>query len=286
MLISFTYWGKLKVEQVDRLYLLFKYLFLGVFQGATEPIPISSSGHLVLAQHYLGLKIEGFSFELLVNFASLLAVLLIYRKDIIRLTINGFKYLTIKGDNTKADFQFIIFLFIATIPAGVIGVLFNDLIEDVFKDSVKLIGITLFVTGIGLWAIRNLRGRKGDASLTVKDAIIIGFAQAIALIPGISRSGATIVAAMGLGLKQETALKFSFMMFIPVSLGGMILSASDLLNDPNLNALVIPYTVAFLGSLVASYFSLKWFMGIMARGNLVYFAIYCFIVGPLVLVFN
>ncbi|WP_017754620.1 undecaprenyl-diphosphate phosphatase [Calidifontibacillus oryziterrae] len=274
------------MEQADKIYLLIKYLFLGIFQGFTEPIPVSSSGHLVLAQHYLGLEIEGFSFELLVNFASLLAVLLIYRKDLIRLAVNGLKYIQTKEEKCKADFHFIIYLIVATIPAGVIGVLFDDEIGAIFKDGVKLIGITLIITGIALWAIRNLRGRKGDGDLAFRDAIIIGFAQAIALIPGISRSGATIVAAMGLGMKPETALRFSFMLFIPVSLGGMILSATDILNDPNLNALIIPYTLAFIGSLVASYFSLKWFMGIMARGNLIYFAIYCLVAGTAVVLFN
>ncbi|WP_102347354.1 undecaprenyl-diphosphate phosphatase [Bacillus sp. Marseille-P3661] len=271
---------------MEEVYLLLKYLFLGVFQGFTEPIPISSSGHLVLAQHYLGLTIEGFSFELLVNFASLIAVLLIYRQDLIRLTTNGLKYITTRDEHSRPDFKFIIYLIIATVPAGVIGVLFEDVIGDIFKGGVQLIGITLIITGIALWAIRNLRGHKGDSELTIKDAILIGCAQAIALIPGISRSGATIVAAMSLGMKQETALKFSFLLFIPVSAGGMILSINDLMNDPNLSTLFIPYSLAFIGSLVASYFSLKWFMNIMAKGNLIYFAIYCFIVGGAVFIFN
>jgi len=270
---------------MEQLYDVLKYLFLGLFQGFTEPIPISSSGHLVLAQYFLGLKIEGLSFELLVNFASLLAVLLIYREDLVRLASNGIRYVTTRDPSAKADFRFIIYLIVGTIPAGVVGILFEDFISENLK-SVKVLGVTLLVTGFALWTIRNLRGRKGDAGLTIKDALIIGLAQAVALIPGISRSGATIVAAMLRGTKQETALRFSFLLFIPVSLGGMILGASDLLRDPHLNELMLPYAVAFLGSLVASYFSLKWFQGIMERGNLKYFAVYCFIVGALVLLFT
>ena len=119
--------------------------------------------------------------------------------------------------------------------------------------------------------------------MTIKDAIIIGLAQAVALIPGISRSGATIVAAMARGIHQETALRYSFLLFIPVSLGGMVLGISDFLKDDQLAELWIPYVIAFLASLIASYFSLKWFMNIMAKGNLVYFAIYCLTVGPIVL---
>lgn len=266
---------------MEELLLLLKYLFLGLFQGFTEPIPVSSSGHLEIAQYFFKLEIEGLSFALLVNTASLIAVLIIYREDIFRLARNGLTYISTKDKKAEADFRFIIYLIIGTIPAGVIGVVFGDFIEEHLA-SIKTVGITLMVTGLALWLIRNLKGRKNDAELTIKDALIVGLAQAVALIPGISRSGATIVAAMGLGMKQETALRYSFLLYIPVSVGGMILGFKDILSDPNISELAIPYTIAFFGSLIASYFSLKWFMGIMARGNLKIFAIYCFIVGPLV----
>lgn len=266
---------------MEDLFQLIKYLFLGLFQGFTEPIPISSSGHLEIAEYFFGLEIKGMSFALLVNTASLIAVLIIYRDDIFRLIRNGLSYLKTKDIETKSDFRFIIYLIIGTIPAGVIGVLFEDFI-DTHLANIKTVGITLVVTGLALWMIRNLRGRKNDADLSLKDAIIVGAAQAIALIPGISRSGATIVAAMALGMKQETALRFSFLLYIPVSVGGMILGLSDILNDENLHTLALPYAIAFFASLIASYFSLRWFMNIMAKGNLKYFAVYCFIAGPLV----
>ncbi|WP_062197593.1 undecaprenyl-diphosphate phosphatase [Massilibacterium senegalense] len=262
------------------------YLFLGLLQGFTEPIPISSSGHLVIAQEIFQIENPGLSFEVLVNTASLIAILIIYRSDLLRLIINGWNHFMNKKrtEETKADFMFIVYLIIATIPAAVIGLLFNDFISGKLK-GIHIIGVTLMITGLALWLIRNLRGRKGDQNLSVKDAIIVGFAQAIALIPGISRSGATIVASMALGMKQETALRFSFLLYIPVSVGAMILEGKDMITDPQLSTLAIPYLIAFVASLIASYFSLKWFMGIMERGNLKYFAIYCFIVGPLVLIF-
>ncbi|WP_335870011.1 undecaprenyl-diphosphate phosphatase [Bacillus sp. 2205SS5-2] len=268
----------------ENFYFLLKYLFLGIFQGFTEPIPISSSGHLQLAKHFFHLELKGLTFDILVNTASLFAVLLIYRKDLLRLIKNGLSFISSKNQESKADFMFILYLIIGTIPAGVIGLLFGDFIEAKLKD-VSTVAIALLITGLALWLIRNLKGRKSDGELTVKDAIIVGFAQAIALIPGISRSGATIVAAMGLGMKQETALRFSFLLYIPVSLGVTVKSIGDLLEDQHLAELMIPYTLAFIGSLVASYFSLKWFMNIMAKGNLKYFAVYCFIVGTLVLLF-
>ena len=269
---------------MDQLWLTIKFLLLGLFQGLTEPIPISSSGHLLIAQYFLGVEIEGSTstFALLVNSASLIAVLIIYRTDIRRLVANGFMYLTVKNEENKRDFLFLLYLIIATIPAAIIGVLFQDAIDELLS-SIVTVGATLVVTGIGLWLIRNMRGQRKDGSLSVKDALIIGCAQAVALIPGISRSGATIVAAMARGINQETALRFSFLLFIPISLGGAVLSISDIVNDSNLSQMAIPYIMAFLGSLVASYFSLKWFMNIMAKGQLKYFALYCFIVGPLVI---
>lgn len=268
---------------MENLWLLIKYTFLGLFQGLTEPIPISSSGHLVLLRNIFNLEIHGLSFEVLVNFGSLLAVLFIYRKDILELVLQSLAYLFKGKKEGKKEFQFVMYLVIGTIPAGVIGILFEDVISDTFGDP-KMVGITLLVTGVALYAIRNLRGRKGDKQLTIKDALIVGFAQAIALIPGISRSGATIVAAMGLGMKQETALKFSFLLYIPVSLGTAILSAEDIVKDPDIALLWMPYILAFAGSIIATYYSLRWFMNIMAKGNLKYFAYYCFIVGILAII--
>ncbi|WP_404408680.1 undecaprenyl-diphosphate phosphatase [Jeotgalibacillus malaysiensis] len=268
---------------IEQLWILLKFTFLGLFQGFTEPIPISSSGHLQLAQYFLGIEIEGnnFTFELMVNSASLIAVLLVFREDIMRLITRGLGYIKTRKPEDKTEFNFILYLIIGTIPAGVIGVLFDDDISRL--SGPQTVAITLMITGIALFLIRNLRGKRGESGMSVKDALIIGGAQAIALIPGISRSGATIVAAMARGIHQETALRYSFLLFVPVSLGGMILSFSDFLQDDNLAVLWLPYLLAFIASLIASYFSLKWFMNIMAKGNLIYFAIYCLIVGPIVL---
>jgi len=256
------------------------YLFFGLVQGLTEPIPISSSGHLVIIQDIFNLKLESLTFEVLVNFASLLAVLIIYRHDIIRLATNGFTFLFSKETKTpavKQDFLFIVYLIIATIPAGVIGLLFEDVIAETFAGA-RMVGLTLIVTGIALFIIRNLKGQKSDRDLSLKDAIIVGLSQSVALIPGISRSGATIVAAMLLGMKQETALRFSFLLYIPVSLGTFILKVSDIFSE-GAGEMILPYMAAFIAALVATYFSLRWFMNIMERGNLIYFSIYCFVVG-------
>ncbi|MFU0788609.1 undecaprenyl-diphosphate phosphatase [Virgibacillus proomii] len=276
------------MENLTELGILLKYLILGLFQGFTEPIPISSSGHLVMLRHIFNLQdqLAGLSFEILVNTGSLIAVLIVFRKDLIRLTQNGLRYILQKDRDAEAtaDFQFIIFLIIATIPTGVLGFLLEDYISEKLSQPV-IVGYTLLITGAALWVIRNIHGKKNDGDLTVKDALIVGAAQAVSLIPGISRSGATIVAAMLVGMKRETAFRFSFLLYIPVSLGVSILGFSDIISDDKFNTLMIPYVIAFLAAIIASYFALKWFANIMAKGNLKYFSIYCFIVGILAIIF-
>lgn len=269
---------------MEQLWLNVKYALLGLLQGVTEPIPVSSSGHLIIAQRLFGLQIEGLSFEVLVNFASLLAVLLIYRADISRLAVGSWSYLVHRQEEGRSDFKMVVYLIIATIPAGIAGVLFKDAIAEAFK-GMAAIGVTLLVTGAALWLIRNLRGRRQDAQLTAKDALLIGLAQVVALIPGISRSGATLIAGLGLGLRQSHALRFSFLMYIPISAGGMILEVKELANDPELGRLAIPYVLAFLCAFVATYYAFRWFVGVMERGRLIYFSFYCFAVGALVLMF-
>lgn len=269
---------------LEHILLICKYIFLGLLQGLTEPIPVSSSGHLVLAEYFLGLKVEGFSFELLVNFASLLAVLLIYKKDFINLINHSLLFVVKKEQTAKKDFYYLLLLVLATIPVGIIGFLFNDYLSTHFK-SVRMVAVGLLLTGIALYLIRNLKGTKDDNHISFLDAVFIGLFQVIALAPGISRSGATVVGSMARGLKRETALRFSFFLYMPVSFGGVILSLKDVMNDPNFSQLILPYLFAFISSFVATYFSLKWFIKVMQEGKLKYFTYYCFIVGFAIFIF-
>ncbi|MGG3798792.1 undecaprenyl-diphosphate phosphatase [Metabacillus fastidiosus] len=268
--------------ETDIIYIL-KMIIIGLVQGFTEPIPVSSSGHVMITSEILGLGNQGFTFAILTNTASLLAILYIYRQDIARLAINSIHYLKTKNEQYKSDFRFVCFIVIGSIPAGVLGVLLNDYIAE--NVSMTTIAIMLFVTGVALWFIRNMKGMKGEGDITIKDAFIVGLGQAVALTPGISRSGATIISAIAVGMKQDTALRFSFMLYIPVSLGGVVLGFSDFLNEPNKADLAIPYLSAFITTLLMTYIAMKWFMGIMKNGKLVYFTYYCFIVGILLLIF-
>lgn len=263
--------------------LIIKMITIGLVQGFTEPIPVSSSGHVMIASEILGLGEQGFTFAILTNTASLFAILYIYRQDIVRLASNSIQYLKTKNRRYQSDFRFVCFIIIGTIPAGVLGILLNDYIAE--NVSMTTIAVMLFITGIALWLVRNMKGIKDEHNITIKDAFIVGLGQAVALTPGISRSGATIISAIAVGMKQDTALRFSFMLYIPVSLGGVILGFSDFINEPNKTDLAIPYLAAFIATLLMTYFAMKWFMGIMKNGKLVYFTYYCFIVGVLLLIF-
>lgn len=260
-----------------------KMIIIGIVQGFTEPIPVSSSGHVMIVSEILGLGEQGFTFAILTNTASLFAILYFYREDIVRLAVNSTRYLKTGSPRYKSDFRFILFIIIGTIPAGVLGILLSDYIAE--NVSMATIAVMLFVTGIALWLIRNLKGYKNEKDIKIKDAFIVGLGQAAALTPGISRSGATIISAIAVGMKQDTALRFSFMLYIPVSFGGVILGLSDFLDEPNKTDLAIPYLVAFIVTLLMTYFALQWFVGIMKNGKLVYFTYYCFFVGVLLLIF-
>ncbi|GAB3064546.1 undecaprenyl-diphosphate phosphatase [Salinicoccus sesuvii] len=265
---------------------IIRYIFLGLLQGFTEPIPVSSSGHLVIARELLGIEARGLSFEILLNTASLIAVLYIYRKDITAIIVNLSRYL-FKGARdaeAKTDFRYTIYLVIATIPVGVLGILLGDIIGD--GASMLTVGVMLLVTGVALWFIKNKRGVKRDGDLNLKDAIIVGIAQCVALMPGISRSGASLVGAMSVGMNQKNALRFVFLLYIPVSLGTALISIGDIASDPELTTLALPYALSFIAAIIATYFGLKWLQGIMEHGNLIIFTYYCFALGTFSILYS
>lgn len=182
-----------------------------------------------------------------------------------------------RDKDAATDMKYTILLIIATIPVGVLGLIFKDVIGE--NVSVGFVGVMLLVTGIALWFIKNQRGKKRDGQLNLKDAIIVGLAQCVALVPGVSRSGATLVGAIGVGLNQKDALRFVFLLYIPVSLGTAIISIEDIFYDPIMETHAVAYLVSFLICIVATYFGVKLLQNIMQSGNLVIFSYYCFALG-------
>lgn len=261
------------------------YIVLGLIQGFTEPIPVSSSGHIVIFKNIFNLKVlNDLNFEIFANFGSLIAIIYIFRKDILKLIKDFINYIKTKEKNSYEGFKYSVLIIIGTIPAGLIGLLFKDFIEEKLTNA-KVVGIALLVTALFLFIIRKLKGKKKDNQITYKDALKIGLFQAVALLPGISRSGATIVGGMLSNLTRETAFKYSFMLYIPISLATMLLGVKDIIQTHIELNLLISYILGMIASMIMTYFSTKWFKQIMLKGKLIYFVYYCLIVGLLVILF-
>ncbi len=273
---------------------IFIYGILGAIQGFSEPIPISSSGHLVIFQSIFekfGLiipQINDITFEVIVNTGSLFAIIYYYRQDIKRLFTAFFGY--IRKPNQRnyyiKDFRYSILLIIATIPAAIGGYLFNDKIEAAFSNS-KLVGCTLLITAIFLLLVHKFgyRGKRSAKNINILDALKMGLFQLFALLPGISRSGSILTGGMLGGLSQKAARDFSFFMFIPVSIGAIILKLKDFITSNTLHTLWFPYLIAFIISMIVTYLSIHLFFKLLEKRKLVIFSRYCLIMGIVTVLF-
>lgn len=256
-------------------------------QGFTEPIPVSSSGHLLIFQKLLGnIDVDYEILSIITNFGSLIAIVFIFWNDIKELFVSFFGYLTKKEKKYYDNYKYALMVILASIPAGIMGLIVTKLgMFDFLENNTRFVGITLLLTALFLFLIRNIKGNKSDNNISFKDAIIIGLFQVVALIPGISRSGSTIVGGMKRNLKRDTAFKFSFILYIPISLATMVLGIKDLIElRPNFNMLML-YFASFISSLIITYFSARWFKDIIKNGKLIYFVYYCLIIGTLVILF-
>jgi undecaprenyl-diphosphatase len=249
---------------------------LGMLQGATEFLPVSSSGHLVVGQTLLGLEIPGVQFEVTVHVATLVSVLVIYRDRLIRL-LRG----ALGGDREAWKYAGLIAL--ATLPAGVVGVFFLDAIEGLFE-SPWVPAIAFLVTGAILWSTRRALGRAASKTPTWRAALLIGLAQAFALVPGISRSGTTVAMALWLGVTAEEAAAFSFLMAIPAIGGAGLLQVPDLVSQ----GLTLSGAAVATGFIVAAFtgiLAIKAFVALLERRAFHHFAFYCWTLGALFLLY-
>ncbi len=262
-----------------------KYIILGIIQGLTEPLPISSSGHIFLFKHLFNAELfNSLNFEIISNFGSFLAIFFIFRKDIWKLFKDffGFIFKKEKRNNYKDGFMYVIKMIISTIPVIITGFLFNDYLESNFS-SIRLLGFTFLLTALMLYIVRNIKGEKTGKDITIKDAIIIGLFEAITIIPGISRSGTVLVACLICKLKKEDALKYTFMLYFPVSLGAMVLKVSDL--GGTSSALLLPYFIGMLFALIVTYYSYQWLSRLVKNGKLWKFSIYCLLLALFIFIY-
>jgi undecaprenyl-diphosphatase len=246
-------------------------IILGIVQGLTEFLPVSSSGHIELGKALLGVEVsDNVAFTIIVHGATVLSILLVFYKDIIQL----FKALFSFSWNT--DTQYIAKLLLSMLPVGVIGILFEDQVEALFTGNILLVGVCLLATAAILLLTTLERPQKRAVNFV--DAIIIGLSQAIAILPGISRSGTTISTALALGIDKERATRFSFLMvLLPIS-GATLLKFKDISESTGDTTMWV-YIAGFIAAFVSGTIACNWMLAIVKRGKIAYFSVYCLVVG-------
>jgi len=246
-------------------------IILGIIQGLTEFLPVSSSGHLELGKAILGsVPEENLTFTVVLHFATALSTIIIFRKDIIELLTGLFQF-----KNNEA-FQFSLKIVLSMVPAALVGILLEDKLDALFSGNVFFVGCMLILTA-GLLLLAD-KAKRTDKDLSLFNAAIIGISQAIAILPGISRSGATISTAVLLGVDKERSARFSFLMVVPLIFGKIakdILGGDISFSSSESVPMLIGFIAAFLSGLVAC----TWMIKLVKKSKLSYFSIYCLVVG-------
>lgn len=266
----------------DKFILIIKYIIVALVQGVGEILPISSSGHMVIIQSILGLNSNDLTFEIFLHFASLIAIIAFFYKKL-WLMITSFLTFIFKKEKredyeVKHNFWLCIYLVIATIPAGIVGILFEDLIGE-YLSKMWVVGCFLLLTSAMLYITSKIKRERNIDQMTWFDALIIGLFQCIGVLPGVSRSGSCIVGGAQRKLNQSDAAEFAFIMAIPIMLGSAIFSLGDIKVALENKDLIVPYIIAFFVTLVVTYIALHFFLKIVRKQKLSVFSIYCLIVG-------
>jgi len=262
-------------------------IILGLVQGLTEFIPVSSSAHLVLVPFFLGWKIpitEAFIFDVLIQIATLTAVMSYFLQDVVRILRAMWIGVISKKVFYSQDAKIGWLLIVATIPAGITGLLIKPLVKSAF-DSPMAVGIFLLITAV-LLLLAELLGsrRRSFDNLTLKDAIWMGMLQALAIFPGVSRSGATITAGMLGGLDRQSAARFSFLMSIPIMLAAGLMSLVDLVKSAVDFQQLAAIGVGCITAAIVGYLSIRWLLRYLVNRSLFIFSIYCAIVGGITII--
>lgn len=261
-------------------------LVLGLLQGLTEYLPVSSSGHLAIGSYLFGVEAEeNLAFTIAVHVATVLSTLVILWKEVAWLFKDVFGYCLHPAKGLNSGMKYFINIVISMIPVGIVGLLFKDEVERIFGSGLLIVGLMLLLTAALLtFSYYYAPGKKEKISKV--DAFVIGLAQACAVMPGLSRSGSTIATGLLLGNKKENLAQFSFLMVIPPILGQALLDIIDMVKN-GVSAIgidLLPLLVGFLAAFVSGCLACKWMINIVKKGKLIYFAVYCAIVGIIVLI--
>ncbi len=249
-------------------------LILGILQGLTEFLPVSSSGHLELGGALFGLEDphEYFTFNIIVHGATFLSVVVVFWRDIVSLVLNFFRF------RWNAEMRFVLLLLASAVPTAIVGLLFEEQIESIFEGRIVFVGAMLLITATLLFITRFVP--KNNKEVTLRSALVIGLAQTLAILPGISRSGATISTALFFGIERGQAIRFSFLMVLIPIFGANFLK---LIRIPEQAAAghmdVAPMLIGALAAFIAGIIACRWMLDIVRRGKIEYFSIYCVLAG-------
>ncbi len=256
---------------------LIKAMVLGIVQGLTEFLPISSSGHLVIGSELMNFQEQGVVFDVFVHLGTLLAVVVVFRKELIEMIKAPFALL--QGDKSESvrNFFFLdVYIIVATLPAVAVGLFLKDSVESLFG-NIMIVYLMLIVTGIIMIISRYLPQK--DKPITWGRSLLVGCAQACAILPGLSRSGSTIFVGMALGIDREKIARFSFIMSIPAILGAAVLQLGDLMTNPLESGAFVYIGAGAVMAAVSGYFAIKLLLDIIRRNRLQWFGYYCFLVS-------
>jgi len=251
---------------------IFESIILGIIQGLTEFLPVSSSGHIELGKALLGAKEVGIDYTILVHIATALSSVIVFWKDIVEIFRGVLKF------RLNQSTQYVLKLVLSAVPVAIVGLFFKETVEGFFEGNLVLVGSMLLVTATLLYLTTLIKNT--DKSIGFGHAIIIGIAQMFAILPGISRSGSTIATALLMNVDKSRAAKFSFLMVLIPIFGQALLDTKDVIEDPSLWSLPIDVTISgFLAAFLSGLFACTAMIRIVKRGKLYYFSIYCVIVG-------
>lgn len=252
-------------------------IILGFVQGITEFLPISSTAHIVIVSHLLDLEFPGLAMEIFLHLASVAALMMYFRKDIYAVVQGFLSYILHRKHSDLVQYRFGWYIILATLITGGLGYILQDLIADSLKTP-PVIATSLLFTGLFLIFIERVhhKGQKTEATMNWKDSVLIALGQTLAVLPGISRSGATLIAALWTGLSRETAVRYSFLLAIPVILGSTIL----LLRNFDASFIKefgwLPLIISFVTSFGFTLLGIMWLLDFLKKKRLIYFAFYCF----------
>ena len=259
----------------------FEALILGLIQGLTEYLPVSSSGHLAIGQALFGMNdgADNLMFTVAVHVATVLSTIVILWSEIDWILKGLFKC------ELNAETKYVLNIIVSMIPVGIVGLFFKDQVEEIFGSGLLVVGCCLLITSALLVFSYYAKPRQKE-HISWKDALVIGIAQAIAVLPGVSRSGSTIATGLMLGNEKESLAQFSFLMVIPPILGEALLDVLKMLKGEDVMGGIetLPLVIGFLAAFLSGCVACKWMINIVKKGKLIYFGIYCAIVGAVTII--